>query len=503
MASSKDSPDSFERVVPETVSEGDELEIEDSLPGLVQGGGDPSMRQASMESEESDTDPSDDEGPIDDLPGSVDTEVPDVQDGVGEIVFGESKCRVTLSQKSGGKAVICGYLSSVCSRPTHRAKREAPGNRAPVGHYIGIHNAAKTVVDGLRDTFVSYEARQLLRDANLEQMRTHLAASAQKHESEPQYRPKTPTQLTFNLDDQPVSASSRRDSLLEWGEAFPKTRQAPLPSKKSFMQQYDSAPSGVLSEISALTDLLGTKLDSMADRQAESNQQLVNILMDAMKGNRGAEVPGPPPPSAAKKYYAVVVGRQLGIFTRWKDVNASIHGFAGARMKRFRSRPTAQIWYDEQLALLRPDSDKEYDSDATYVEPTGEKLEKPAGHSAVPPPTVPVLRDIVGARMSGPDMSAGKPGELFGTAIKVEPRVLELLCPKGMLPEAREKIIETCPDVLSLPGKTSVGTGGGDPSFVWDHFAGAISDLADIGSTKRGHCVRDTQWQVATRNSLD
>jgi hypothetical protein len=294
MASSKkDSPDSFERVAPETVVEGDDSDAGDSLPGLVTGGDDLPLRQASMESEDSDTDPSDDEGPPDEPSGSVDTDVPDIQDGVGKIVFGNSKCRVTLSQKSGGKAVICGYLSSACSRPTHRAKREDPESRAPVGHYIGIYNASKTVVDGLKDTFVSYEAKQLLRDANLEQMRAHLTLSAQKDESEIRYRPKTPTQLTFNLDDPPDSASSRRDSLLEWGDAFPKTRQAPLPSKKSLLQ-HDSAPAGVLTEISALTDLLGMKLDSMADKQAESNQQLVNILMDAMK-SRDAEAPGPPP----------------------------------------------------------------------------------------------------------------------------------------------------------------------------------------------------------------
>ena len=504
MASSKDSPDSFERVLPETVVEGDELEVEDSIPGLVHGEDDPPMRQASMlESEDSDMDPSDDERPPDDPSGSVDTDVADIQDGVGELVLGESKCRVTLSQKSGGKAVVCGYLSSVCSRPTHRAKREDLGNRAPVGHYIGIYNASKTVVDGLKDTYLSYEAKQLLRDANLDQMRSHIASSAQKQESELRYRPKTPTQLTFNFDDPPDSGSARRDSISEWGEAFPRTRQAPLPSKKSLMHQ-GSAPSGVLSEISALTELLGTKLDSMADKQAASNQQLVNIFMDAMKANRGtAGVLGPPAPTA-KKYYVLVVGRQLGIFTRWKDVTASIHGFAGARMKRFRSKPAAQVWYDEQLALLRSASDPEYDSDATYIEPTDEKPEKPVClPTGTPLPTPPILRDIVGARMSGPDMSAGKPGELFGMAIKVEPRVLELSCPKGMLPEAREKIIETCPDVLSLPGKTSVGTSGGDASFAWDQFAGAISDLADIGSTKRGHSVRDTQWQVATRNSLD
>jgi hypothetical protein len=151
-------------------------------------------------------------------------------------------------------------------------------------------------------------------------------------------------------------------------------------------------------------------------------------------------------------------------------------------MKRFWARPAAQVWYDEPLALLRTYSDKE------------PLMEKPVGSlaSAVPP-TAPILQDIVGSRMSGPDMSTGKPGELFGTAIKVEPRVLELLCPKGMIAEAQEKIIETCPDVLSLPGKTSVGSGGSDSSFAWDQFAGAVSDLANIGSTKRGHFARDTQ----------
>jgi hypothetical protein len=62
----------------------------------------------------------------------------------------------------------------------------------------------------------------------------------------------------------------------------------------------------------------------------------------------------------------------------------------------------------------------------------------------------------------GPDTSAGKSKEIFGTSIKVKSRVLELLCPKGMTLEALERIIERCPDVLSLPGKTSAGTSGGD-----------------------------------------
>jgi hypothetical protein len=332
MASSKDSPDSFERVAPETVVEGDVLEAEESLPKLIHREEVLPLQQDSIsDPRESDTDPSGDEELADDPQGSVDTDVADTQDGIGELVFGESKCRVTLSQKSGGKPVICGYVASVCSRPTHRAKREDPGNRAPRGYYIGIYNTTKTVVDGLSDTYISYELKQLQREANLEQMRTHISASAQKRESESLYRPKTPTQLTFNLDEPPDLAATRQDSMREWGDAFPKTRPVPLPSKKSLMQP-EAAPPGVLSELSELTNLLGTKLDSMASKQAESNQQLVSIFLDAMKAGRGGATPVTTPLPSAKKYYAVVVGRQLGIFTQWKDVNLSIHGFAGAKM---------------------------------------------------------------------------------------------------------------------------------------------------------------------------
>jgi hypothetical protein len=46
MASSQDdSPDSYERVVPETVDEDDDLEAEESLPGLVAGGAEVPLRQ--------------------------------------------------------------------------------------------------------------------------------------------------------------------------------------------------------------------------------------------------------------------------------------------------------------------------------------------------------------------------------------------------------------------------------------------------------------------------
>jgi hypothetical protein len=454
------------------------------------------------DSDESDLDPSEHEGGAEDPPGSVNTDMAGIQEGVGERVFGASKCRILLSQKSGGTAVICGHAAVDCSQATHRAKRVDPSNRASPGHYIGIYNANKMVVDGLRDTYVSYEEKQQTSDANLEQMRTRISSSAQKQEAETLYRPKTPTQLTFNLDETPNAAAVlRRDSIAEWGDACPQTRHTHLPSKKSLMLP-EAAPPGVVSEILALTNILGSKLDTMADKQADSNQQLINILLDVVKSGQVAAAPAIVP-SSAKKYYAVSVGRQLGGFTRWKDVKLSVNGFAGAKLKRFRTSAAAQEWFDEQQALLKLDSEQEYNSDATYTEPVDEKLKGKLGAGPVQPQTTPLgIRDIVNARVVGPDTSAGKSGEIFGTSVKVEPRVLELLCPKGMTSEARGQIIETCPDVLSLPGKTSAGYSGGDSSFVWDQFAGAIFYLADIGSAQRGRFMRDTQWQAWSKNLL-
>jgi hypothetical protein len=66
------------------------------------------------------------------------------------------------------------------------------------------------------------------------------------------------------------------------GDAFPKTPQAHLPSKKSLMRP-EPAPMGVVLEILALTNILGAKLDTMADKQADSNQQLINILLVAVR----------------------------------------------------------------------------------------------------------------------------------------------------------------------------------------------------------------------------
>jgi hypothetical protein len=152
----------------------------------------------------------------------------------------------------------------------------------------------------------------------------------------------------------------------------------------------EAAPPGISSEISMLIDILGSKLDNMVDTQAVFNQQLVNIILDAVRPQRaGAALVSSPP--SAKTYYAVVVGRQQGIFTPWKDVTTSIHGFAGAKMKRFWTRATAQVWYNEQIAILRSRSDEEYDSDTTYNEPTTQKPKGISRAGPVPPVITPPL----------------------------------------------------------------------------------------------------------------
>jgi hypothetical protein len=106
---------------------------------------------------------------------------------------------------------------------------------------------------------------------------------------------------------------------------------------------------------------------------------------------------------------------------------------------------------------------------------------------------------IIDINKVGPDSSVGKSNEVFGTSIHVEPEVLEVLCPKGVTQSVQKELMDTAVDVVSLPGKL----GRSEVSFVWDQFAGAVSDLTELGSRRAGNQPRDTQWKIAARNALD
>jgi hypothetical protein len=74
----------------------------------------------------------------------------------------------------------------------------------------------------------------------------------------------------------------------------------------------------------------------------------------------------------------------------------------------------------------------------------------------------------------GPDSSAGKPNEIYGRLIQVEPEVLKLLCPKGVTASVQKEIMETAIDVVSLPGKFTSSKSGEtftiDVGHIMDQF---------------------------------
>jgi hypothetical protein len=82
----------------------------------------------------------------------------------------------------------------------------------------------------------------------------------------------------------------------------------------------------------------------------------------------GVSVPGQPG-GQQKKFYAVARGRQVGVFTQWKDAERSVHGYSGAIHKRFRSKRAALQWLNERRGSGRPDDASEISYDGTQVSP--------------------------------------------------------------------------------------------------------------------------------------
>jgi len=61
---------------------------------------------------------------------------------------------------------------------------------------------------------------------------------------------------------------------------------------------------------------------------------------------------------AKKKYYVVWSGRRRGIFTNWKECEAQIKGFPGAKYKSFKTWDAAKEAYDGQYADFVGGKDK-------------------------------------------------------------------------------------------------------------------------------------------------
>jgi hypothetical protein len=70
------------------------------------------------------------------------------------------------------------------------------------------------------------------------------------------------------------------------------------------------------------------------------------------------------------KYYAVAKVRQVGVFTRWRDAERSVHGYSGTILKRFHDERAAHEWLNARRGFARPDDASEVSDDVTQREGT-------------------------------------------------------------------------------------------------------------------------------------
>jgi hypothetical protein len=216
-----------------------------------------------------------------------------------------------------------------------------------------------------------------------------------------------------------------------------------------------------------------------------------------------------------------VKGRSLRIFDTWRAVLTSVSGYPHAKYKSFRHREAAQEWYLEQLQVLGiiptdqnisedeagDENTVDYNSQAP---PVGTNVSsRKAVPSQSPPDVYPAVRqndnaDLVDFRMAGPDPLTGDRTKIHDVSIHISSDVRDLLCPKGMTQEMQSRMLEVTPDVLTCQGKNSFVKPGSEFEIesMWNRFAGAMSDMADVQAQKLGSQVRDTQWNLPSRNSL-
>jgi hypothetical protein len=111
---------------------------------------------------------------------SVETTALSTTDRMGEIRATDLMCRVRMTVKTPeGQSIFCGHPAASCKRPKHRQKQTQEDSLVPPGVYEGILNKNKSTVDGIVETFVSFEQREAQAQHNLADMMQTVQASAQ------------------------------------------------------------------------------------------------------------------------------------------------------------------------------------------------------------------------------------------------------------------------------------------------------------------------------------
>jgi hypothetical protein len=276
-----DSPDSLLRVGVKTVDE----VIGETLPSP-----DP------PEGKESEEELSDDEilvgSPTDDTQSSLDTAALSSTDRAGVIRADDAMCQVLMMAKTPelqGHTRFCGNPATSCSRRAHKTKQSDPTSRATTGVYEGILNANKKIVDGILETFTSFEDRVLQSRTTLQEMEEAIYKSAQKERTEQAFREKTPTTLTFNLEEQPPSSNmSRQEQMKAWRDALddptePPSAYSKRPSLAPTPQAVKTSTSlskpvpapEMYQTLERLTDAICQKLDNLQSQHEKLSRDLI------------------------------------------------------------------------------------------------------------------------------------------------------------------------------------------------------------------------------------
>jgi hypothetical protein len=409
------------------------------------------------------------------------------------VFLGPDQCCAISDKGMQDKYIcICGYQATKCVRKSHNVLRGSPFTRASVNHYIA-YGRLKSVQDGV--ALANTVRNSFPPEANILQSP---AAST---------KPLPPSATTWSPDTKPKAKKGSRGTptsatrTVKWGAV--ESTMAPTTDPTLIEQCYS------FSKVAVDEGTLELKADnkSLKDSVNRMEEFLQAFVQDSM-ANRNKPSPTdtiPPPsvppsdeasdsadssddestdeddtvpskPKRVKSFYVVSRGHSPGVYSNWKATRAQLIGFKDHKYKGFDTRKTAQRWYKTTMygRKSKPDTTTDSDDEQGFgYDPNDDAL---------------TLKD---------DPSTLQ--QIHGVSIDVEQEVLDLLCPKLLKKEGRKELIDACPDIVSLPGKTA--------SIQSESKHIDVQSMSDLLATQRDATSKsgiqtDSQWKNASRNQL-
>jgi hypothetical protein len=474
--------------------------------------------------------------------------------------FGDELCRAQFLMTATGDVVhVCGKRLEQCRRPGHRVLRDS-GARGAAGYYDTIRG--KTTIDGNAATFMTAAGLAVKlasqRASNLAVVET-LFGSTVESEISPSVTAGSWTMTSG--DDGPVtrSALAAREpnaaglGTVETGPAppvplFPETRtlyrELPIESPRTSTRLTGVGPSvplfaglipeGVEAAAAALSLERATtraKIAELTERlwALNVNEPLPPIHPGPLRATGAAPpaphpptLPVPPPATAPPRFFAGFgLNGCSGVYTNFQmavsmvGVDSSIVEYgdmdqAMASVLKWRHHQAA-VTARLQTPLLETPV-------APPRAPTGEGLGMPVSPVATgTSATVPDLpRSMVpgpgdegffpSSKLLGPDPDKDS-DKFYGVEVGSERALRRAMAPADVDDEVAKDLAAAMVDAVSIPGTSSVTSGGDVDQQVTDLglVGGAIQHLFEDAAQDRSGRERvrvDTAWQAASRNSL-